>query len=530
MKYLLGFFILLLSTSSCKKEPNTPTGSNVAILQTAEIDSITGINIRSGGKVVYQGNEVLTGVGLCWSESSDVPTLSDSFRIITFATPDFRLQIDGLKPNTNYFLRAFASNSYRTVYGAVKNFQTNNVILPSLTLNSIANIDISSATLSGSISSNGNGSIFSYGFCYSSTAISPTLADTRTSASGIQVGDFSVVIKSLIQGTKYYIRAYAINQAGVAYGAVTTFTTLKVDIPTVTTNLVSNISPYAAISGGNIASNGNGTISTYGLCWSSSTTSPTTNNFTTAFSVIQSGSFSNSMQQLTPGTIYYVRAYAINQAGTAYGATQTFVTLNISLANVTTNSVTNIASSSAVASGSINSTGSGTISSYGFCWSSATSVPTTSNQKITFSSIQTGTFNGAITSLSQGTIYYIRAYVINEAGTSYGATQSFTTTTIILPTIATSSVSAITSNSATINGIINSTGNGTISSYGICWSSSNSSPTISNSKTSSSNIQTGAFSGLLTSLNVGTLYYARAYATNEIGTSYGSVLTFRTNN
>jgi len=98
----------------------------------------------------------------------------------------------------------------------------------------------------------------------------------------------------------------------------------------------------------------------------------------------------------------------------------------------------------------------------------------------------------------------------------------------LLPTLATTAATSITSTSADSGGNISSNGGSDITFKGICWSTV-SNPTIANSKTSISGPVIGSFTSSLTGLTTGTTYYVRAYATNIVGTGYGNQVTFKTN-
>lgn len=95
-----------------------------------------------------------------------------------------------------------------------------------------------------------------------------------------------------------------------------------------------------------------------------------------------------------------------------------------------------------------------------------------------------------------------------------------------LPTITTTACSSITVNSAISGGNITSDGGATITSRGVCWST-NSNPTISDNKTIETT-GTGSYSSTITELTENTTYHVRAYATNKIGTAYGSDVSFTT--
>lgn len=95
---------------------------------------------------------------------------------------------------------------------------------------------------------------------------------------------------------------------------------------------------------------------------------------------------------------------------------------------------------------------------------------------------------------------------------------------LTLPELTTSVVTAITSTTATSGGNVTSLGGATFVARGICWNTSPE-PTISNNKTLESG-GIGAFTSSMTGLISNTVYYARAYATNSVGTGYGNEITF----
>ncbi len=98
-------------------------------------------------------------------------------------------------------------------------------------------------------------------------------------------------------------------------------------LPTLTTTTVSAITAFAASSGGDITSDGGGSITARGVCWSTNQ-NPTITLSTKTSDGTGSGSFASSIIGLTPATTYFIRAYATNSAGTAYGNQVSFTTGN----------------------------------------------------------------------------------------------------------------------------------------------------------------------------------------------------------
>ena len=290
--------------------------------------------------------------------------------------------------------------------------------------------------------------------------------------------------------------------------------------PALTTTQASSISAATAVSGGNITSDGGSAITARGICWNTSS-NPTVANSKT-IDAGTTGAFTSNLIGLAINTRYYVRAYATNNVGTTYGAEINFSTVSLPTIASTT-AVSNITGTNATSGGNITSDGGGTITARGVCWSTSVN-PTIANSKTTDAGT-TGSFTSSLTSLSQGTIYYVRAYATNGAGTAYGTQVSFTT--LAPPTIAsTTTATSITATTAISGGNITSDGGSTITARGVCWSI-NTNPTITNSKTIDAGT-TGSFTSNLTGLTSFTLYYIRSYATNSLGTTYGTQLSFTT--
>lgn len=97
-------------------------------------------------------------------------------------------------------------------------------------------------------------------------------------------------------------------------------------VPTLTTATISNITASSATSGGTITSNGGALITSSGICWS--TNANPTIALQTKTTDGNTGTFSSNINGLNSNTTYYVRAYATNSAGTAYGNEISFTTGN----------------------------------------------------------------------------------------------------------------------------------------------------------------------------------------------------------
>ena len=131
-----------------------------------------------------------------------------------------------------------------------------------------------------------------------------------------------------------------------------------------------------------------------------------------------------------------------------------------------------------------------------------------------------------VSSLTDGTTYYVRAYATNNKGTGYSADYEFTTKTIVPPTVDITSVSNIGTKRARFHGRMKSFGRATrVKDYGFVWDTIPN-PTLETGSKVSNGSSTSSpewtFYNDITGLKDGTRYYVRAYATNEKGTGYAA--------
>jgi uncharacterized protein (TIGR02145 family) len=194
------------------------------------------------------------------------------------------------------------------------------------------------------------------------------------------------------------------------------------------------------------------------------------------------------------------------------------------LPTLTASPVTNITANSATAGGEVTADGGDPVTARGVCWSSTNATPTTADSK-TVDSEGLGNFSSSITGLAAGTTYNIRAYATNSVGTAYYSQTAFKTIALA-PVLTTTDFSSVTATSFNSGGNITNDGGSPVTVRGVCYGI-NQNPTIIDNKTSDGS-GIGSYISTVVNMVPGTTYYLRAYATNNIGTTYGNQISTKT--
>ncbi len=392
------------------------------------------------------------------------------------------------------------------------------VDIPTVVTSAASEVTKNSAVVGGNVLSDGGLEVTERGVYYSMNA-NPIETGTKVEC-GSGLGEFTHNLTDLQTGAIYYVRAYAKNKFGVAYGEEISFVCEA--LPTVTTTQPTNVSYTSATIGGNVTDDGGLEVTERGVVYG------TNQKPTTADSKVANGSglgqFTCNLTDLQDGMTYYARAYAVNAKGTAYGEEVSFTTKQQFVPTIVTTQPTNVAYNSATVGGNVTNDGGAEVTERGMVYGTSQN-PTTEDGKVASGS-GLGEFTCDLTALQDGVTYYARAYAINAKGMVYGEEVSFTTKQQFSPTIATVEPINVTATSATVGGNVTSDGGAEVTERGIAYATTQNPTTADSKVTSGSGL--GQFTCNLTDLQDGTTYYARAYAINAKGTAYGEVVSLTT--
>jgi len=240
------------------------------------------------------------------------------------------------------------------------------------------------------------------------------------------------------------------------------------------------------------------------------------------------------------GKTYIIRMY-VYAAGTSTSSSRSVRIKNVVFTGtvispagtqptVTTNSATLVPPGryTANATGTVTA-GTLAVSQSGVVWSTAPNPTAALATKTTNGPTGSGSINSAISGLTAGTLYYVRAYAISESqDTIYGSQLQFTTNPPVAPIVTTAAITNILSHRATSGGDVTDSGGVAVTARGIVWKNGNN-PTLPGDPSAAAGSGSGSYAALLNNLLPSTNYCVRAYATNAVGTSYGNEVCFNTN-
>lgn len=296
---------------------------------------------------------------------------------------------------------------------------------PTVTAESVEDITYNSAFVNGTIVDIGSSKITRHGFCYSSSNKQPSVDDNVANLGDCSAPKaFKGVITNLDNMTTYYVRAFAENQEGISYSSSLSFTTS--DLPKlaeVETEEVTEITAKTAVATGVIKHLGNvSTLTAHGHVWNTAgNPSLSTGNSTDLGECSEATVFTSELTGLKGGTTYYVRAYATNEKGTAYGEEVTFTTekASVELGDIIISDVTG---RSATVTAELLSEAGHTIVEKGFCYYKD------GTEDYMFAEADKN-FTATLTGLESDTKYWVSAYVVNSEDKSFWTEYIYSFTT-----------------------------------------------------------------------------------------------------
>jgi uncharacterized protein (TIGR02145 family) len=366
---------------------------------TSAISTISRYGASSGGTITSNGGATITASGVCWSSTSNTPTIVDTKTTDGLTAGTFTSTITGLTAGVTYHVRAYATNSVGTGYGPVQTFtSTATAVIPT-------------------IGSSLGGGVVAYVYQngdpgYTSTNIPVLIAGNDVlgftrwhNGSGISTGATSAALGSGFANTNTIITSQGASTGGYTYAAALArnytsggFTDWYLPSQNELNQLYLN---RVAIGGFTNA---------YNYFWASTEVDASNaklQNFLSGGAVLD---FSKSA---TGGTVRAVRTITISPSTTPVLAATT--------------PASSVGTTSAVVGGNVTDEGMTQVTARGFVYGTSSGASTFTVN----AGAGQGSFSSTLTGLTGGTTYYVRSFATNAQGTTYGTEVSFTPVTVI---------------------------------------------------------------------------------------------------
>ncbi len=315
---ILITLIIAIFFTFCKK---LETGREMAVKTDDVIVSNTIITAK--GTIVDLGNKTITNYGFCWSYS-DTPTISDSY--ISFSnsakTGSFSANLLNIKPDKEFYVRAFISNGNEISYGKALKFSSTHEGLLINTV-SIKILTTASVEVYGEIMNIGSLKLLDYGHCFSNNAL-PDISSTKSTYGELNTDkSFSSVFDNLFLEKAYYARSYAqIDDNTYLYGEVKSIVIPDLKVRTDTFNILNSTTAELQ---GTIIQLGIPVVTDHGFCWSVSTSNPNYNDNKISLGAInKTRQYKANLENIINNATYYFRAYATDGNFIKYGTVKHF--------------------------------------------------------------------------------------------------------------------------------------------------------------------------------------------------------------
>ena len=315
----------ITSNNGSKQLTITATGPILATLNTLAATNVKTTTATLNGEILTDGSPKYSERGFVYSESS-MPTLSSCIQKITSTLTDsktYSATVSGLTKGKTYYVRAYAINAGKEAYSTNEISFTPSDALPQVSTQAVTNISRTAgkATFNGTIIDEGEPAYTERGFVYATTHNPMVDSDTTVVATGKGTGDFVANATGLVVGNTYYVRAYATNTQGTAYGEEVTvdFSAIMPEVTTVSVEIKDNTTAYFI---GKITNAGDPEYTERGFIYGTMQNPMIDDEAVTKVIVAKntSAQFEKevSIDNMGKETIY-VRAYAISGSNIAYG-------------------------------------------------------------------------------------------------------------------------------------------------------------------------------------------------------------------
>ncbi len=498
------------------------------VLNTLEATDISTKAAALHAEIINAGNPAYTERGFVYNTES-MPTLENTLGQLTAPVTDeakYSCHLEGLTLGTKYYVRAYVKNRNGVTYSSNEISFTAQTTLPQVSIQETTDINVSAGTamLHGTVVHVGDPAYTERGFVYGAVS-NPTVEATKVIVTGNGTGAFSAAISDLSLNQTYYVRAYAISEAGIVYSSTETSFVTQTTLPQVsiqeTTDI--NVSAGTAMLHGTVVHVGDPAYTERGFVYGA-VSNPTVEDTKVVVSGKEGGIYSALVSGLLLNQKYYVRAYVECKTGVVYSSSEISFTTTAILPQVCVQNATDVSVSAGIATlrGTIINAGDPIYTERGFVYGIVRN-PTVEDKKAIVTGNGTGAYSLPISGLLQNQIYYVRAYAICETGIVYSNTDIQVSMMPILPRVSVQAATDInvSAGTAVLHGTVIHVGDPAYTERGFVYGTA-SNPTMESTKVIITGEGAGAYSAVISKLLLNQTYYVRAYSKSVSGVIYSS--------
>ncbi len=498
------------------------------VLNTLEATDISTKAAALHAEIINAGNPAYTERGFVYNTES-MPTLENTLGQLTAPVTDeakYSCHLEGLTLGTKYYVRAYVKNRNGVTYSSNEISFTAQTTLPQVSIQETTDINVSAGTamLHGTVVHVGDPAYTERGFVYGAVS-NPTVEATKVIVTGNGTGAFSAAISDLSLNQTYYVRAYAMSEAGIVYSSTETSFVTQTTLPQVsiqeTTDI--NVSAGTAMLHGTVVHVGDPAYTERGFVYGA-VSNPTVEDTKVVVSGKEGGIYSALVSGLLLNQKYYVRAYVECKTGVVYSSSEISFTTTAILPQVCVQNATDVSVSAGIATlrGTIINAGDPIYTERGFVYGIVRN-PTVEDKKAIVTGNGTGAYSLPISGLLQNQIYYVRAYAICETGIVYSNTDIQVSMMPILPRVSVQAATDInvSAGTAVLHGTVIHVGDPAYTERGFVYGTA-SNPTMESTKVIITGEGAGAYSAVISKLLLNQTYYVRAYSKSVSGVIYSS--------
>ena len=515
----IAALVTIFSIVSCLQEERSP--EEILVPSLAQVDCSESFSITS--KVPKGSEKLVEECGFLVGTTKD---LADAVTVESAMTENtFSAALPARKYGTTYYICSYVTNGHGSeIRSEVIDYDLK-PLKEYIEFEPVELVSYSKANRKAEVSFRAEirsgVSVSETGVCFGVTT-SPSEDGKHQSGNMSEDGVVTATLSNFDVDTQYYLRAYVKDGESVAYGEVIPLI-IRISPPSLTSVIVSSVGASSALFSSSVTDNGGDAVSEVGFYYNTDeAVDPET-----SFKLNQPYSedaFNLQAEELIPNTKYYVKAFAVNSAGTGYSQIVDFTT-SAGVPSVSTLGTVEVTSTSAELSGEVSDDNGAEITERGFVWLQGTGTPTADSFKLKVDGT-IGDYTATLEGLDPNQKYSFRAYAINSKGIVYGDVMVFTTV-VGLPALSAMKVTGVTASSATFTCNVTSHSGETASEVGFYYSTDPKVDVTTAQKVSDA-YTSDIFTLTAKDLSPEQTYYVKAYAKNSAGEAYSPVVTFET--